>query len=43
MYYSYQTDGGILQCPKCGEEMSQTLVGDEVYSKCEDCGYGTTE
>ena len=42
MQYQYE-DKTTRQCPKCGEEMSQTFVGDEVLNKCEDCGWETGE
>lgn len=27
-------------CEKCGGDVYNVLVGDEVYRHCEDCGFG---
>lgn len=27
-----------MVCEKCGGEMAERLVGDEVYDRCVDCG-----
>lgn len=33
-------DETIDVCEKCGEEVYNKLVGDEVYRCCPDCGFG---
>ena len=31
----------IIECEKCGGEMGEKLIGDELYAKCPDCGHMT--
>lgn len=34
------TEDAIDTCEKCGDEVYNRLVGDEVYRYCPDCGFG---
>lgn len=33
-------EDAIDECEKCGGEVFNVLVGDEVYRYCPDCGFG---
>ena len=33
----------VADCPKCGEEMTEHIIGDEIASRCPSCGFYTTE